>query len=941
MSDTGLSLKAAPQAKISGSGGVLLPLSLALWASGAAGLVFQILWFQQASLAFGNTVVAASVILSSFMAGLGFGNAAAGRLEGGGRRFIDYYAGLELTVAGSGVALTYGLPRLASRDLSLLLPFVLLLVPATAMGATLPILIAAVREWDNTSYGRALGTLYGWNTLGAVAGALLVESTLIPSFGIAGSAWVAAALDALAAFLALRAGRRVRASAQPVGGNIDVSPMSAGSATWLLLCAGMSGFVLLALEVIWFRFLSMFVLTTTLVMSTMLAVVLAGIALGGLTAARWIGSGDRSGLFAALSLAAALTVPSSYVGFTMLTSGAQIVSMSGVLWCAAVMTFPTSFASGMLFTLLGDAIRRRGYRDARAAAALTCANTLGAACGPPVAAFVLLPVLGTERAFFALSIGYIVIAAAGWSGRLRPDDRLERGITIVAAAVTLLILIRFPLGLMTTTHLLRVVQPYTADGSQIVATREGPTESIVLLQQPWMGAPVYSRLVTNGFSMSGTAIPGQRYMRYFIDWPMLMHATPIDRVLIIGFGVGVTLDEALAATPARSIDLAEISSDILETGDVIYGRDRNPARDARVSVHLDDGRHFLQRTRQTFDLITGEPPPPRAPGAVHIYTREYFRLVRDHLADGGMATYWLPVARPNPGTDVDTIIRAFCDAFDDCSMWNATPFDLMLVGTRDARVPPAADAIAHVWATPVGERLREVGFETPEQIGATFLGDADYLRSLTARTPPLTDDFPQRLRPAADRPSLSDPRYPTDPTVVAEYRTVLDPVRAREAFSRSAFISRLWPPALAAASPPWFEQQARINRVLWEGGKPLRLIEDLDAVLTGSSLRTLPLWILGSDATKQRIAASGNDGTGTVEYLRGIELMVTREYADAASYLGLAERRGLHGPTVRPLIAYALCRAGRVDLSKQVLATIQPGDDDSRHAVDWMAAHCR
>ncbi len=88
----------------------------------------------------------------------------------------------------------------------------------------------------------------------------------------------------------------------------------------------------------------------------------------------------------------------------------------------------------------------------------------------------------------------------------------------------------------------------------------------------------------------------------------------------------------------------------------------------------------------------------------------------------------------------------------DCSLWNATPFDLMLVGTRGATGPVPMSQFARAWQTPrLAARLREVGFEQPEQIGATFVGDADYLRQLTADTPPLTDDYPQRLRPTPSR----------------------------------------------------------------------------------------------------------------------------------------------------------------------------------------------
>src|SRR6185369_11671451 len=135
---------------------------------------------------------------------------------------------------------------------------------------------------------------------------------------------------------------------------------------------------------------------------------------------------------------------------------------------------------------------------------------------------------------------------------------------------------------------------------------------------------------------------------------------------------------------------------------------------------LDDGRSFLLTSSDKYDLITGEPPPPRTPGAVNIYTREFFQLVYHHLAEGGIATYWLPVARPDPGTDVDTIIRGFCAVFADCSLWNATPSDFMLLGTRHAAVPVPETNFSSAWHVPrLAANLREIAFEVPEQFGAT------------------------------------------------------------------------------------------------------------------------------------------------------------------------------------------------------------------------------
>ena len=594
-----------------------------------------------------------------------------------------------------------------------------------------------------------------------------------------------------------------------------------------------------------------------------------------------------------------------------------------------------SLLSGILFTLLGDALQREVVVDTRAAGWLTMTNTAGAMCGPILAAFVMLPALGMEGAFFALAAAYLaigVLALAGiesWSASMRSPAFAVGGIALVAA------LGGFPFGLMDEVYFVRVAQAYADDGSQIVATREGPSETIFLMQQMWMDEPVYTRLVTNGFSMSGTAVPGMRYMRYFVYWPMALHRGPIENVLVICYGVGATAGAALDLPGVESVDVVEISRDVVAVSDAIYPS-VYPLRDPRVRVHIEDGRQFLQTTSQRFDLITGEPPPPRTPGAVNIYTREYFQLTYDRLAEGGITTYWLPVARPDPGTNVNTIVRAFCDVFDDCSLWNATPFDLMLVGTRGATGPASVAEFAAPWGIPaLRSRLVEVGLELPQQVGATFLGDAAYLRELTARTAPLVDNHPRRLRPVPGEPSVSDP---LDPAVAALFDSLIDPARARQAFATSDLIRRLWPEALIAATLPYFDHQRMLNRVLWDGGRPLAQIENLHWLLTETPLRTLPFWILGSDDVKERIARRGDDGTGAAEYARGLTALVRRDYPGAAAAFAAAERRGLLGATIRPLRVYALCLANRLDAARQLAPGIQPSGTEERHFWEWLGS---
>jgi spermidine synthase len=939
-------------------------LSVAFFASGAASLIFEIVWVHRFGLVFGQSVGATSIVLASFMGGLALGTALAGRNRHRIGNLVRAYAMLEITVAIAGITLTYllplipkatGLPVAAAEEhrwighaIQLAISFGALLLPTTAMGATFPMLVGS-HSTGRHDFGRALGRLYGWNTLGAVCGVLTAELVLVDRVGITGSGWVAALLNLGAAALAfsVTTGRdevdltRPEAPVEIVG---SVPPSGNRSdESWrrraILTCAGLSGASLLALEVIWFRFLSMYVLTTTLTMSVLLAVVLAGIGLGGIAGSRWLPEGRWS--CASIAFLSGSSTAVSYYAFQWLTHGIQIADWYRVAWLAGALTGVTSFLSGVLFTTLGHTLRASmtgpGHRNGvHAAALLTLANTTGAMCGAPIAAFVLLPGLGMERSLFAIAILYGGIGAVIVSidAREVPASRVP---AFVSGAALLFSLIGFPFGLMADTYFTRVAAAYSGDGSTIVATREGVSETIFLMQQQWLGRPVYSRIVTNGFSMTGTAVPALRYMRYFAYWPMLLHGGPIRRALVICYGAGVTAGAVLDLPSVETVDIAELSPDIVAMSDIIYPPDRHPLRDPRVRLHIEDGRVFLQSSRDRFDLITGEPPPPRTPGAANIYTREYFRLVYDRLQEGGIATYWLPVARPDPGTDVNTIVRAFCDVFSECSLWNATPFDLMLVGTRESVHPASESTFAAAWSSPtLAPRLREIGFEEPEQVGATFVGDASFLRQLTAGVPPLVDDFPQRLRPAGSRPSLSDPRYPQDPSVVEMYRRTLDPVRARGQFAASDQIKRLWPESLVEGTLRRFDEQRIMNRVFWEGARPLLQIDDLHRVLTDTSLNTLPLWLLGTDESKQRIALDGNERSGPTEYARALRALASRDYQGAAAYFGEAERRGLQAETVRPLQVYSLCLSGDLDTARLLARGAEAQSDDARHFWNWL-----
>jgi predicted membrane-bound spermidine synthase len=903
--------------------------------SGAAALLFENLWFQRAGLAFGNSVWASSLVLAAFMGGLALGNGLAGWLGPRVRRPARAYGVLELVIAVSGLAIVLGLPVLTPLVADALRPladtpllahglrlgaaFAILLVPATAMGATLPLLVAELHRSD-PRFGLALGRLYGWNTLGAVVGAVAGEAALLAWLGVPGTAGVAAGLNLVAAAGAFAVAHRVAQRSPAPSAPAPLPPLPRRAAP-LLLAACAAGAALLALEVVWFRFLILFTLPGSLAFALMLAVVLLGIGLGGLLGGRWLArDAGAHRLAPGLLGCAALLCVASYAGFELVL--ARLDDTARLAWWGVVLQglalmLPVSLASGVLFTLLGEALDREAPAGTRSAGLLTLANTTGAMLGSLAAGFLLLPWLGIERSLRLLAALYVAsglllwLATARAAGR-RPSAAVAAALVAAALAVGPL----FPAGRLHERYLRVPLAPFLAAGSaRVAAMRESLTETIVYLRADVLGEPHHYRLMTNSHSMSGTLFNAQRYMRLFVWLPVALHPAPRD-ALLISYGVGTTARALTNTRELERIDVVDVSRDIVEMNEIVWEDPaQHPARDPRVSVHIEDGRHFLSTTERRYDLITGEPPPPKNAGIVSLYTREFFTLARARLAQGGWFSYWLPVHAFEPG-EAYAVIRGFCDVFDDCSLWAGSGLDWILLGSRDASGPGSAERFAAQWRDPrVGPRLRALGLERPEQLGTLFLAGPERLRALAADTPPLVDDWPKRLG--------------SRPLEVEEANRLwlpwLDPPAQRERFAESALVARLWPPELRAATLPWFDWSREIEDAmlanLLEDRDPARDLAAVDRVLDGSPLRTLALWHIGSNQDLERAVgrarAHGRSGP-LVHFVPAARALADRDYQAAAQRFRIAYGVDRKWRDLLYWWLYALARDGRFEEVERV-----------------------
>lgn len=927
-----------------------LILSLIFFASGASALLFETLWFRQTGLMLGNSVWATSLVTSSFMGGLALGNLFAASRGRRSRRPLRMYAALEAAIGLTGLALVVILPLSTPllaptftslldhpavlNSVRLLIAFLLLLIPASAMGATLPILARALSVTEGR-FGRVMGLLYGFNTLGAVAGALAGETFLIARFGLRGAGLCAAAINGVVVLAALWLSPRVETRVDEEGATLGKRARRSAPRWRLLAGAFLAGGILLSLEVVWFRLLLLFVFGTSLSFAVMLAVVLLGIGAGGLSAGLLLRA-DRDAWkwLSGLALGAGALTAWTYAALNDVLSHYTLVPIffgtREVLGVAVPLMLPTSFVSGMLFTLMGAAVKDQDQDASEAAGGLAFANTLGAMLGPLLTTFVLLPGLGIENSIFALVCAYGLVSVLCALPKDLGEGAIARARLRVGSAAALFaaMVILFPFGLMRSRFALRPAAPYLAEGVKVAAYREGLTETITYLVRDLWGEATSYRLLTNAHSMSSSQLASARYMRMFVYLPVALREP--RNALLISYGVGLTAKALTETASLESIDVVDVSRDILEMGRIVFPEPGTfPLDDRRVKVHVEDGRFFLLTTDRTYDLITAEPPPPKGSGIVNLYSKEYFELIRKRLAPGGLTTYWLPVYQ----LQVDesrAIMRGFCEVFEDCTLWAGSGLEWILMGSNDRRTAPSSEEFARQWRDArVGPELQGIGFVSPDLMGAAFIADAPGLREFIAARPALDDDHPLRVSPRVG--GLADPLY---------FR-FMDTAATRRRFESSPWIRARWPEALRAAAPPLFATQGLINRSEFHTlGFPPMTLAEIEATLTGTDLRVPVLSaLLTSDPEIEaaRHAEARGVSDPFVDELLAIGALADRDYARAAGRFERAER-GDHASDLRPLRVLSLGLAGEVEAAERLLAAGPPAPTEAgRREWAWLA----
>jgi len=723
--------------------------------SGICALVYQVLWLRLLSLTFGVTTHAASTVLASFMGGLALGSFVAGRLADRVRHPLRLFGLVELSIGLCALATPTALAGVhrfyiavfshlpeslaVATAVRLALSFAVLLIPTALMGATLPIVVkSSLARLDRI--GTRMGVLYASNTAGAIVGALLAGFYLIPHIGLTRSFLLAACINALVGVIALASSRYVRPIPRPsTNAPAAEARVVIPRVSYVVLAVfAVSGFASLALEVIWFRVLILFLGPTTYAFTLMLASVLAGIALGSALVAPVMRLRiDWLQALAVLQMAAGVVALQS---FSSLRRAARVPDWLSSLaaWPggdfllpAAVATvvaiFPTAAFFGLAFPI-GLRLWAGGEPTERHTAerigVFYSLNVCGGIVGSIVAGFVLLPELGSRGSLIAVSVLFLLsgLVVQATLARRRP------ALTVLVAGGAVFV---FAVQAQSVPQPIDLARRRVHSGAPALWHEEGIQTTVTVVGGPGTG----NRAMYLDGRHQADDSPSMAFIHRRIGaLPAVLHPGP-RRALVVGLGGGVT-PGALSQFPGLQLDIVELSESVVRGAAFFSHVNFDVLRRGNVRVHLDDGRNFLLRTRTQFDVITADAILPRHAGANNVNSVEYFSLVRNALAPDGIALHWNGATT---GTEYKLILRAFVAAFPEATLWGD---GTLMVGTKQPLTVSRSRIEAMLHDSVTREILALMHVESFDHLARMFRASPANILAFLGEGPLLTDDKP-------------------------------------------------------------------------------------------------------------------------------------------------------------------------------------------------------
>ena len=741
-------------------------LLVCFFVSGFAALLYQTAWTREFAFLFGTSELAVVAVLAAYMGGLALGAAAAARYVGRLTRPVLAYGLMELGIAICALGVPFGIRIVQALYLSIaggldappetlplttalvhLLGAFIVLVPCTAlMGATLPML-ARYAVSEDAQVGPRIGVLYAINTLGAIAGTLVAAFFLLPEFGLRMTVFIGVAGNAIV-FLAAAALARGMTEMEPESEFVDAEARHRFH--WILPAMMLSGAVSFVYEVLWTRLLGQVLGGSTAAFASMLASFLLGIALGSAIASRFAKTRSAAALGFVLAqlgigvLAFFAFRAADYLPDLMHRVGAHPAAPAAGAAVAGLVLLPVTLCIGATFPFGVRLLALDAEEAGTVSGRVYAWNTVGSILGAILAGFILLPALGLENtALVGVTTSLLLATTAAWFSVPR------HGFFAGASVVVLLAFVVVGLPVPD-----RLLMHSAMSGQRIpgelfyLGVGRSATVTVVEDTQGW-------RLLTNGLPESGVdreEVPDVSFNE--TAWLSLLPtaARPdTDKMLIIGLGAGRTLEAA--ASSVSHIDVIELEEEVV-TANRLIPRKSNPLDEERVHLRLGDARGAMTLSNATYDAIVSQPSHPWTSGASHLYTQEFFDLVRSKLVPGGIFVQWIGANF----VDVElfgNLMASMTEVFPYVHVYRPVSAALVFMASDE---PIDLVATAPIAFEASREDFARQGIHRVEDLLASWTLDTDGVKALAEGLAHNTDDHnrlsTRRLPPARDARSL-------------------------------------------------------------------------------------------------------------------------------------------------------------------------------------------
>lgn len=744
-----------------------LPLPIvAAGLSGAAALVYEVLWVRRLGEVTGSTAIAVYLVLGVFFLGLGVGARLGGRIADRFSGHIGVFVGMELVVASSALLfmpflhlLEHAYSSLAPAEWPLaaaiairgLVALLALVVPTLAMGGTIPALVRHVATGGGELASR-IGWLYGVNTLGGALGVGVAVFVLFPRLGVTAIALTGAALNGTAVLAALAgrltAGARAAGDARPASGRTDSArdPSRArgnASRRALLATAALMGLASVGFEILWTRALGQRFLSTVYSFATILLVYLACLAVGALLTPLLA----RARLVRATTLAIVVAL----AGIASLGSLVLLGLVPGDLAYAAdpassflerqrfelltavgVMAMPL-LAFGVAFPMIAALTRREHEHTGGDVGSVYLANTAGAVSAPVSVGLLALPSLGLERSILAL--GWLLVLCG--VALLVAWRRARRGHVVITLPAVLVA------SIVLTAAAPKDIRLYKhGSDDTLVEYVEGISSSIAVVREP--DGNLFLK-IDNSYRLGDARTRFAQQRQGLL--PLLLHPEP-HAALFIGMGTGSSAGAA-AAYGGVAVDVLEIVPELIDL--LPHFAAINEDLHARASVDDSvrllgvDARHFVRTTRRRYDVVVGDLFVPWRAGEGSMYTREHLTAVRDVLADGGIFCQWLPLYQLRPD-EVCTIAATMLEVFPHVEAYwlyfNTVQPCIGLLGSREAIDVDAGPLAARLFEPARRRLLVEAGYPGVREVLGGWIARRGALAEWSRDAPVETRDRP-------------------------------------------------------------------------------------------------------------------------------------------------------------------------------------------------------